>query len=454
MPHKKENTPAPKDFSKGKVWRNITYQALPLTVAQLVQLLYNITDRVYIGRLPGAGSLALTGLGITFPFVTLILAFSNLYGTGGTPLFSMARGRGDEKQASHIMGNTFTLLLITSVIIMAVFYIFRAPLLYLFGAGEETFPYAESYLKVYLIGTVFSMISAGMNGFISALGFPTTAMLTTVIGAVINIALDPIFIFALNLGIEGAAAASVIGQCVSALWVLRFLTGKKAGIRLRGRYMRLKGQTVKKIMGLGVSGFTQQATNSLVQIVCNATLQSFGGDLYVGVMTVVNSVREIASLPVLGLGNGAQPVLGYNYGAGQPKRVKSGIKFMAVAGITYTAVAWAVIQIFPTIFIKLFTNDEAMIEPGIRALRIYFFGFIFMSLQFMGQSVFVGLGKSGRAVFFSLLRKVIIVVPLTLLLPMLWGLGTDGVFLAEPVSNILGGTACFLTMYFTLYKKL
>lgn len=450
----KNNTGTDRDFSRGKVWRIITAQAVPLTVAQLIQLLYNIVDRIYIGHMPEAGSLALTGVGLTFPFVTLILAFANLFGTGGTPLFSIARGAGDDKKAREIMGNVFTLILLSSVIITVICYIFRTPVLYLFGASDATIEYAEGYLRIYLIGVMFSMITAGMNGFISALGFPKTAMWTTIIGAALNLILDPIFIFGLSMGVRGAAAATVISQGVSAVWVMLFLLSGKSKITLRLSYMKLKAKTVLNILGLGVSGFVQQGTNCLVQIVCNVTLQSCGGDLYVGIMTIINSIREIASLPITGLSSGAQPVLGFNYGANKPKRVKDGIRFMSAAGALYTAAVWLVIELAPAAFIRIFSSDAQTVEFGIRAVRLYFLGFVFMSLQFMGQSAFVGLGKAKRAVFFSLLRKVVIVVPLTIFLPMLMGLGTDGVFIAEPVSNLIGGAACFLTMWITLYRKL
>ncbi len=443
-----------RDFGSGKMGRVIMAQALPLTIAQLIQLLYNVVDRIYLGHMPGVGALALTGVGLVLPFTTLTLAFANLFSSGGAPLFSMARGARDEEQAQEILGQVFTMILLTSVVLMVICFIFREPVLYLMGASDATIPYAEGYLKIYLFGILFSMLTTGLNSFISAMGYPTTAMWTTVIGAVLNMILDPIFIFALGLGVQGAALATVISQCVSAVWVLRFLFTGRGGIPLQVSSMPLKGRTVARILGLGVSGFMQQATNFVVQIVCNVTLQQWGGDLYVGIMTIVNSVREIISLPVQGLASGAQPVLGYNYGAGQPKRVKEGIRFTVIAGVAYTAVLWVIIEAFPSPFIRAFSSEATMLLPGIRALRLYFFGFVFMSLQFVGQYTFVALGKSRRAVFFSLLRKIVIVVPLTLLLPMCFGLGTDGVFLAEPISNFIGGLACFLTMYLTLYRKL
>ncbi len=445
---------ARRDFSSGRVWRVITAQAVPMTIAHLVQILYNVVDRVYIGHLPDAGGLALTGVGLTLPIVTLVLAFSSLLATGGVPLFSIARGAKDEDKARDFMGCVFAMILVFSVITMIFCYAFRVRALYLFGASDATIVYAENYLRIYLFGVPFSMTATGMNGFISALGFPRTAMLTVIIGAVINLVLDPVFIFVLGMGVAGAAAATVISQCVSAVWVMYFLTARETDISLKPSCVRIKKSVALKILPLGLSGFTQQSTNSLVQIICNVTLRNFGGDVYVGIMTIINSIREIALLPVQGLRDGAQPVLGYNYGARMNDRVKEGIRFTIITGVIYTAALWLPIEFFPGVFLRVFTNDAQTIAIGMRATRIYFFGFIFMSLQFTGQSVFVGLGKAKRAIFFSLLRKVIIVVPLILVLPSFMGLGTDGVFLSEPISDLIGGLAVVLTMYFTLYRKL
>lgn len=441
------------DFAEGKVWRNIVAQAIPLTLAELVHLLYNIVDRIYIGHLDVADNMALTGIGLTFPIVTLIAAFTALFGKGGTPLFSIARGAKEEDKAEKIMGNVFSLLIISSIILLVVCFIFRRPILYLFGASDVSYKYADEYLRIYLLGTPFAMITTGMNGFINAQGFPKMGMLTTVIGAVLNLILDPIFIFVFEMGVSGAALATIISQMISAIWVIRFLTGKKALLTLKRKNLKVEFGLTRKIAGLGSSGCIVQATNSLVQIVCNVTLQSFGGDLYVGIMTVLNSVREILSLPVSGITSGAQPVLGYNYGAKQNKRVKEGIRFTAIIGTIYTLIAWILIMVMPEMLFKIFTSDNTIIEKGPEALGLYFFGFFFMSFQFAGQTVFQALGYAKRAVFFSLLRKVVIVVPLTILLPML-GLGVNGVFLAEPISNAIGGVACFVTMWMTVYRKL
>lgn len=441
------------DFSQGKVWKNIVNQAIPLTLAQLVQLLYNVVDRIYIGHLPGMGNLALTGVGLTFPIITLIAAFTNLFGTGGTPLFSIARGAKREEHAEKIMGNVVSLLIGTSILLFLVCLLFRKPILYLFGASDDSYPFADQYLRIYLFGTTFSMLATGLNGFINAQGFPAIGMLTTVIGAVLNLILDPIFIFVFHMGVSGAALATIISQLISAVWVLRFLTGNKILLRIKKKCLRVDWHLTKDIVSLGASGFIVQATNGLVQIVCNASLQNYGGDLYVGIMTVLNSVRELLSLPVQGITSGSQPVLGYNYGAKKYDRIKQGIRFTSFLGISYTVLAWIFVMVFPHFLFSIFTNDPVMMTDGISALKIYFFGFFFMAFQFTGQCTFQALGFAKRAIFFSLLRKVFIVVPLTLALPLL-GFSVNGVFLAEPISNVIGGLACFTTMYFTVYRKL
>lgn len=441
------------DFSKGPVWKCIVTQAVPLIIAQLVQLLYNVVDRIYLGHMEDGSSLALTGVGLVFPIVSLIMAFTALFGMGGIPLFSMARGGGDEEEAHKILGNSVALLLISSVVLMITCYVLCKPILFLFGASEASYVFAEAYLKVYLIGTIFSMLSTGLNGYINAQGFPKIGMLTTVIGALMNIVLDPVFIFVLDMGVAGAALATIISQAVSAIWVLRFLTSRKALIKIKVCYIRLERRIVKEICKLGTSNFIMQGTNCLVQVVCNSTLQSYGGDVYVGIMTVLNSVREIFGLPVSGIVNGAQPVISFNYGAKKNDRVKAGIRFNTYMGTAYTMLAWLLVLIFPEFWFGLFSDDVQMMNLGTGAMKIYFFGFVFMALQFSGQSSFQALGDARHAIFFSLLRKAIIVVPLTLVLPML-GFGVKGVFLAEPISNVIGGLACYLTMKRTVYKKL
>ncbi len=441
------------DFSKGKVWKNIISQAIPLILAQLVQLLYNVVDRIYIGHLPVENNIALTGVGLAFPVITLIMAFTSLIGMGGATMFAIARGAKEEEKAEKIMGNAVSLLIICAAVLMVVCYAFQKPILYLFGASDASYVYAAEYLQIYLLGTVFSMLTSGLNGFINSQGFPKVGMMTTVIGAILNLVLDPVFIFGFDMGVRGAALATVISQVVAAIWVLRFLTGKKAILHIKRCNLFLEGALAKEMVTLGMPGFIMQGTNCLVQVTCNATLQTWGGDVYVGIMTILNSVREILSLPVFGIANGSQPVLGYNYGAGNMGRVKEGIRFTAIIGISYTVVAWILVMILPETLISIFSGDKSILAQGKEAMFLYFFGFCFMSCQFAGQSVFQALGKAKQAIFFSLFRKVFIVVPLTLALPWL-GLGVKGVFLAEPISNAIGGLACFLTMWFTLYRKL
>lgn len=442
------------DFSQGKMWRNILTQAIPLTIAQTVQVLYNIVDRIYLGHLPGASSLALTGVGLIFPIVTLVTAFCNLFGSGGAPLCSIARGAGDTDRAERIMGTTFTMLVASGAVLMVLCYLFKKPVLYLFGASDETYFYADAYLSVYLLGTPFVMIGVGMNGFINAQGFARIGMLTIVLGAVLNVILDPLFIFVFDLGVSGAAIATVLSQAVSCVWVMLFLTGKRAILKLKKEYLRPAWRLLGEIVSLGLAGFIMAATNCLVQITCNATLKIYGGDLYIGVMTVVNSIRELLSLPINGITDGAKPVLGYNYGARRYDRVRSGITFMSVICIVITTLCWIALLIFPRQLFSMFSSDANLVDVGIPSMHLYFFGFFLMSLQFSGQAAFVALGKSKQAVFFSLLRKAVIVFPLTIVLPMIGGLGVNGVFLAEPISNLLGGVACFVTMICMIWPML
>lgn len=442
------------DFSKGSIVKNIMSMALPMILAQLANVLYNIVDRIYIGRIPENAFLALTGVGICLSIISIVMAFANLFGMGGAPLCSIERGRTNYEEAENIMGNSFVLLVFSGIILTILGLLMKKPLLYLFGASEMSFAYANQYITIYLLGNVCVMISLGMNYFINSQGFGRIGMLTVILGAVANIILDPIFIFVFNMGVSGAALATIISQLLSALWVLKFLTGKKAILKLKRNSFKLKRDRVKRILTLGTSGFVMQFTNSLVQILCNTTLQQFGGDLYVGIMTIISSIREFIAMPVMGLGNGAQPVIGFNYGAHKYQRVKNSIKFTAIISVVYTTIIWLLIETFPGFFISIFNNDAEVLNAGIPTIRLFYAGFFIMALQFAGQSTFVALGKSKWAIFFSIFRKVIIVIPLVIFLPKLWGLGATGVFLSEPISEFIGGTACFTTMLFTVSKEL
>lgn len=442
------------DFSKGSVVKNIVSLALPMTLAQLINILYNIVDRMYIGRIPEHATLSLTGLGLSMPIITVVIAFANLFGMGGAPLCSIARGKGDTKGAEKIVGNAFTMLLCTGLLLTIIGLLFKKPLLYAFGASDATFPFADSYLSIYLLGSVFVTVSLGMNSYINAQGFARVGMVTTLIGAVLNIILDPFFIFTLGMGIQGAAIATVISQFASAAWTVRFLTSPKAILRIRVSCMRPCGKTIRDITTLGLSNFMMAITNSIVQVVCNATLSIYGGDLYVGVMTVINSIREIVSMPVSGVTNGSQPVISFNYGADKYDRIKTAIRFMAVSCIVYTTAIWGILHLFPVFFIHIFNTQADLVEAAVPSMQIYYFGFFIMSLQFSGQTVFQALGKAKYAIFFSVLRKVVIVAPLTILLPRWITPAVNGVFLAEPISNFIGGTACFVTMLIVVRKEL
>ena len=446
---KKEN-----DFSKGSVISNILKLALPMTLAQLINVLYNIVDRVYIGMIPENATLSLTGLGLCLPIISMVIAFANLFGMGGAPLCSIERGRGNKKEAEAIMGNAFVMMVAVGILLTILGLIFKRPMLYLFGASDATISYADSYITIYLLGNIFVMTGLGMNSFINSQGFGTVGMMTVLLGAITNIILDPIFIFVFHMGVRGAALATILSQCLSAIWILTFLTGKRAILKLRPSAMKLEGGRILRIVGLGMSGFTMAITNSSVQVMYNAMLQRFGGDLYVGIMTVINSVREVISMPVNGMTNSSQPVMGFNYGAGEYGRVRKSIVFVSVACIIYTVIMWLFVHECPEFFIRIFNREGELVEAGIPAMRVYFFGFFMMSLQFSGQAVFVGLGKSKKAVFFSIFRKVIIVIPLILMLPTVFGLGTTGILMAEPISNFIGGVACFGTMLFTVWPEL
>ena len=446
---KKEN-----DFSKGSVISNILKLALPMTLAQLINVLYNIVDRVYIGMIPENATLSLTGLGLCLPIISMVIAFANLFGMGGAPLCSIERGRGNKKEAEAIMGNAFVMMVAVGILLTILGLIFKRPMLYLFGASDATISYADSYITIYLLGNIFVMTGLGMNSFINSQGFGTVGMMTVLLGAITNIILDPIFIFVFHMGVRGAALATILSQCLSAIWILTFLTGKRAILKLRPSAMKLEGGRILRIVGLGMSGFTMAITNSSVQVMYNAMLQRFGGDLYVGIMTVINSVREVISMPVNGMTNSSQPVMGFNYGAGEYGRVRKSIVFVSVACIIYTVIMWLFVHECPEFFIRIFNREGELVEAGIPAMRVYFFGFFMMSLLFSGQAVFVGLGKSKKAVFFSIFRKVIIVIPLILMLPTVFGLGTTGILMAEPISNFIGGVACFGTMLFTVWPEL
>ena len=444
------------DFEHGTVTGNILGAALPMLVAQVLNLLYNIVDRIYIARIPDTGTAALGAVGICFPLIVIISAFANLCGSGGAPLFSIYRGQKNNSQAVTVMNTSFTMLVISAIVLMMAGMSFAKPLLLLFGASDGSLIYAYPYMMIYLVGTLPSMLAIGMNPFINAQGYSIIGMFSVAIGAAANLILDPVFIFIAGLGVNGAAVATVISQCMSAAFVVIFLK-KRAELNvnfIKKNEIRECIYCAKNIVSLGTAGFIMQITNSLVTICCNNVLSVTGGDIYISVMTIVSSVRQLVETPITAINEGTSPILSYNYGAGRPQRVKKAIVVLSVMVLCYTAVMWSIIVLYPKTLIQVFSSDSKLISDSVVALKQYFAAFIFMDLQYIGQTIFKSLNKKKQAIFFSLLRKVIIVVPLTYLMPYALNMGTQGVFLAEPVSNVIGGSLCFITMLVTILPEL
>ena len=444
------------DFDNGKITTNIFQAALPMLVAQILSLLYNIVDRIYIARIPEIGTTALGAVGLCFPIIVIITAFSNLFGSGGAPLFSIERGRGDRKRAGMIMNTSFFMLTACAVVLMCIGFLFARPILVLFGSSENALIYAYPYIMIYLIGTFPSMIITGMNPFINAQGYAITGMCSVVIGAIANIILDPLFIFAFRLGIRGAAIATVLSQCLSAGFVLYFLS-KKAEYKIRmlhKKEIKTCGNDAKNIVSLGTAGFIMQLTNSLVNICCNNVLAATGGDVYISVMTIISSVRQMVETPIWSISEGSSPVISYNYGAKRPKKVIKAWVTMSVLILIYILIAWSVILFAPKFLIGIFSSDKSLMIDTVPAMKLYFAAFIFMLFQYTGQTMFKSLNKKKQAIFFSILRKVVIVVPLTYIFPYAFHMGSNGVFMAEPVSNVIGGSLCFIVMLLTVLPEL
>lgn len=444
------------DFENGTITDNILSASIPMLVAQLLNLLYNVVDRIYIARIPHIGTTAIGAVGICFPVIVIITAFANLFGSGGTPLFSIYRGRKKNKEATLIMDTSFSMLCAGAFILMSCGMLFSKPILMVFGASDSTIVYAYPYMMIYLIGTIPSMLALGLNPYINAQGYSTTGMISVAIGAVLNFILDPLFIFVFGLGVKGAAVATVISQCFSAMFTIYFLTHKS---ELKMRFLKKNELAecagyAKNIISLGTAGFIMQVTNSLVTICCNNVLSVTGGDIYISVMTMVSSVRQLVDTPIHAINEGSSPVISYNYGAGKPARIRKAIMVLGIMTLAYTAVMWSIIIFAPGSLISIFSSDSSLLSDAIVALKQYFAAFIFMDLQYIGQTVFKSLNKKKHAIFFSLLRKVIIVVPLTYIMPYTFNMGTAGVFLAEPVSNVIGGSICFITMLCTVLPEL
>ena len=441
------------DFSKGNIPRTITRLAIPMILAMLVNALYSVVDRIYIGHLSGVGQTALTGIGLCYPITMAIAAFSYLVGNGGGPLTSILRGAKDDEGAEKVLGNSITLLVLFGILVPLICFLIQKPVLYLFGASDATYPYAREYITIYLSGSLPVMLTLGLNPFLNAQGFTRTGMMTVLIGAVCNILLDPLFIFVFGMGVRGAAIATVISQTVSAVWVIAFLLGNKNLIRVRKQFLRLQRDVSMRIMGLGVSTFIMNLTEAAISAVFNASLSRFGGDIYVTVMTVATSVSQLVFMPLSGFAQGAQPVTGYNYGAREYTRVKQCFWFLVKASVTYAVLAWLVLMIFPRQLIGIFNNDPTLMETAIPMFRVYFCKNFIMSLQMSAQNTFVAMGDAKKATFFALYRKVMLLIPLILILPRI-GFGITGVFAAEPVADTISALTCFTTFLLTAYRKL
>ena len=441
------------DFSRGSVPRLILKLAIPMIVAQVVNALYAIVDRIYIGHMAGVGQLALTGVGLCFPITMTVSAFSALIGYGGAPLSSILRGRGEQEKAERVLGNSVTALAALGIAVPLACYFLRRPVLMLFGASAATYPYADTYITIYLIGSLPVMLTLGLNAFLNAQGFAREGMLTVGIGAVLNLALDPLFIFTFRMGIAGAAVATVLSQTVSCLWVIRFLLGKKNLLRLRRENLRPDWPLLGRICGLGVSTFLMQITESAISAVFSANLAKFGGDLYVAVMTMSASIGQVYFMVIQGFGMGAQPVIGYNFGAGRFDRVRQAFRVLTALCLGYATVCWGALQLFMPRIVRLFSDDAALCAAAVPMLRIYFLLTFLFALQNASQSTFVALGEAKKAAFFALFRKVLLLIPLIFLLPRL-GFGVTGIFAAEPIADTVSAVTCFTTFLLTSYRGL
>ena len=441
------------DMGSGDVKKLLLQLMIPAVVAQVVNLLYNIVDRIYIGHIPGIGAAALTGVGLFTPILMLLNAFAMLIGAGGAPRTAIAMGQGDKEQAEKIIGNSFTMLMIFAVVLTIVFYAGAPALLRMFGASDTTLPYALAYSRIYILGSVCVLIVMGMNPFITTQGFAKISMLTTVIGAVINIILDPILIFLFGLGVRGAAIATVLSQAVGAVWILRFLTGPKTTLKLRKSMMKLESRTIMPVMGLGISSFVMLSTESLLSISFSSSLARYGGDVAVGAMTVITSASQLATLPIQGVCQGGQPVMSFNFGAGKKDRVKEAFRFQFLVCFGYTALFWVVMMVAPGAVVGIFTSDASLIQYTTWAMRIYMAGIFSLGIQIGCQQSFMALGQAKVSLLLACLRKLILLIPLIFILPHVVADPVFGVFLAEPVSDILAATVTAIT-FFSRFNKI
>lgn len=424
----------------------------PAIAAQIVNLLYNMVDRIYIGHIENIGDLALTGVGVCFPLIMIISAFAALVGMGAAPRASIFMGRGDKNTAEKILGNSFTLLLCVSVMLTFIFVCFARPILLTFGASENTIGYAMDYMNIYSLGTIFVQLTLGLNAFISAQGFAKISMMTVLIGAVCNIVLDPVFIFGLNMGVKGAALATVISQFISMVWILKFLTGSKTELKIRKANLKLNPKIFLPCMALGLSPFIMQATESLISVCFNSSLLKYGGDIAVGSMTILTSVMTFSILPLQGLCQGSQPIISYNYGAKNADRVKQSFKLTLISCLVFSFTVWALVMLFPQSFIKLFNNNPELVDFASHALRIYMAVNCVFGAQIACQQTFISLGNAKCSLFLALLRKIILLIPLIYILPQFISNKTNAVFMAEPVADIIA-VSCTVILFTVQFRK-
>ncbi len=443
------------DMGTGSVKKRMAQMAVPALIAQVINLMYNVVDRIYIGHIPEIGGTALTGVGLFTPVLMLITAFAMLAGSGGAPRAAIAMGQGSRDKAEKIMANCFTVLLLLAVALTAIFYVSAPALLRLFGASDATLPYAVKYGRLYILGSVFVLIVMGMNPFITTQGFAKISMLTTVIGAAINIVLDPIFIFLLDMGVSGAALATVLSQAVSAVWILTFLTGGKTQLKLRPGNMRLIPEIILPCLGLGISSFVMVGTESILSVSFTSSLARYGGDVAVGAMTVLTSINQLVTMPLTGICQGGQPLISFNYGAGKFDRVKEAFLCQFFACVGYTTVFWLLLMLFPGFFAGIFTSDTALVSYTAWAIRIFLIGGFSVGFQMSCQQAFMALGQARISLLMACLRKLVLLIPLIFILPCFFTDKAFAVFLAEPVSDILAAavtTGAFLTFFRKLMK--
>ncbi len=436
-----------------KISKLIFQLAMPAVISQLVNMLYNVVDRMYIGNIPDIGVNALTGLGLCFPIIMLVSAFSSLFGMGGAPKAAIQMGKGDNEKAEKILGNCTSALIISAILLMSILLIFGEDLLYLFGASDQTIMYALDYLRIYSIGTIFVQISLGLNMFITTQGFAKISMMTVIIGALINIILDPIFIFVLDLGVQGAAIATTIAQAVSAIWVFKFLVGPKTKLKIRPRNLMIERKIILPIIGLGLSPFIMMSTESILNICFNVSLQKYGGDLAVGAMTIISSVMTLCYMPIQGITQGTQPIISFNYGAGNRHRVKQAIKLQVLICASYSCFLWIITSSFPQVFITIFNQDPALMSITTWCMRIYMFGLFTLGLQIACQQTFIALGYAKVSLLLACLRKIVLLIPLIFILPNFWDNKVYAVFLAEPVADITAATITLIVFYNVFWKN-